>query len=130
MVRNHIEEKRGKTRMVINYKKLNDNTVFDGYCIPNKIALFNRIQGASWFSKMDCKSGYWQIKMDEESISLTTFSAPQGHYEWIVMPSCLKNAPQIFQRRIDNIFKDLNHCCLVYSDDILVFSKTIEQHKS
>jgi len=45
------------------------------------------------------------------------------------MPFGLKNAPQIFQRRMDNIFKDLNHCCLVYIDDILVFSKTIEQHK-
>ena len=58
MVRNHAEEKRGKARMVINYKKLNDNTVFDGYYIPNKIVLFNKIQGGPWFSKMDCKSGY------------------------------------------------------------------------
>ena len=62
--------------MVINYKKLNNNnTVFDGYYIPNKTVLFNRIQGASQFSKMDCKSDYWKIKMDEESIPLTAFSA-------------------------------------------------------
>ena len=67
--------------------------------------------------------------MDKERIPLTAFSAPQWHYEWIVMSFGLKNAPQIFQWRIDNIFKDLNHCCLVYIDDILVFSKTIEQHK-
>ena len=46
------------------------------------------------------------------------------------MPFGVKNAPQIFQRRMDNIFKDLNHCCLVYIDDILIFSKTIEQHKN
>ena len=130
MVRNHSEEKRGKARMVINYKKLNDNTVFDGYYIPNKTVLFNKIQGATWFSKMDCKSGYWQIKMEEESISLTAFSAPQGHYEWLVMPFGLKNAPQIFQRRMDNIFRELNHCCLVYIDDILIFSKSLEQHKN
>ena len=58
IVRIHAEEKRGKTRMVINYKNLNDNTVFDGYYIPNKTTIFNRIQGASRFSKMDCKSGY------------------------------------------------------------------------
>ena len=96
MVINPIEEKGGKARMVINYKKLNDNTVFDGYCIPNKTVFFNRIKRVSWFSKMDCKSGYWQIKIDEESIPLTTFSAPQGHYEWIVMPFDLKNTPQIF----------------------------------
>jgi len=78
-----------KGRMVINSKKLND----DGYYIPNKTILFNRIQGASWFSKMDCKIGYWQIKMDEESIPLTSFGAPYGHYEWIVMPFGLKKAP-------------------------------------
>ena len=67
--------------------------------------------------------------MEEESIPLTAFSAPQGHYEWIVMPFGLKNAPQIFQRRMDNIFKDLNRCCLAYIDDILIFSKTVEQQK-
>jgi len=78
---------------------------------------------------MDYKSGYWQIKIDAESIPLTTFSAPQRHYEWIIMPFDLKIAPQIFQRRTNNIFKDLNHCCLVYINDIIVFSKTIEQHK-
>jgi len=94
-----------------------------------KLALFNRIQGASWFSKMDCKSGHWEIKIDDEGISLTAFSAPQEHYEWIVMSLGLKNTPQIFERRMDNVFKDLNHCCLVYIDGILVFSKTIEQHK-
>ena len=59
MVRNHVEEKREKVRMLINYKKLNDNTIFDGYYIPNKIVLFNRIQGTSSFLKIYCKSGYW-----------------------------------------------------------------------
>jgi len=129
MVRNHAEEKRGKPRMVINYKNLNDNTVFDGYYIPNKTVLFNRIQGASWFSKMDCKSGYWQIKMDKESVPLTTFSAPQGHYEWIVMPCGLKNAPQIFQRRMDNIFKDLNHSCWFISMIFLSFPRLLNNTK-
>ena len=71
----------------------------------------------SWFSKMDCKSCYWQVKMDEESIHLTAFSASQGYYEWIVMSFGLQNTPQIFQRRMDNMFKDLYHCCLVYIDD-------------
>ena len=71
MVRNHAKEKRRKARMVINYKKFNDNTVFDGCYIPNKSIIFNRIQGASWFLKMDSKIGYWQIKMDEKSIFLT-----------------------------------------------------------
>lgn len=63
---------------------------------------------------MDCISGYRQIKMDKESIPLTAFSAPQGHYKWLVMPFGLKNAPQIFQRGMCSIFKDLNDICLVY----------------
>ena len=67
--------------------------------------------------------------MNKESRPLTTLSAPQGHYEQIAMPFGLKNASQIFQRRMDNIFKDLNHYCLVYIDDILVFANTIKQHK-
>ena len=66
--------------MVIDYKKLNDNIVFNTYYIPNKTLLVNRIQGTSWFSKMDCKSDYWQIKMNEKSIPITAFSAPQGQY--------------------------------------------------
>jgi len=68
--------------------------------------------------------------MDEESIPLNAFSAPQGHYEWIVMQFGLKNAPQTFQRRMVNIFKDLNYCCLVYIGDILVFFETIKRHEN
>ena len=73
-----------------------------------------------WIAKVDK-----QIKMDEEGIPLTAFSAPQGHYEWIVMPFGLRNALQIFQTRMGNIFKDLNHCCLVYIDDIPVFLRLL-----
>ena len=62
-------------------------------------------------------------------IPLTAFSATHGHYGWIVMPFGLKNTHQIFQIRMDNIFKDLNHCCLVYIDDILVFFEIMQQHK-
>jgi len=58
MVRNHAKEKRSKVRMIINYEKLNDNIVFDGHYILNKIVLFNRIPEASWFSKMDYRSRY------------------------------------------------------------------------
>ena len=57
------------------------------------------------------------------------FSSPQGHYEWLVMSFDLRNATQIFQRRMYNIFKDLNHYCLIYIDDILIFSKTTKQYK-
>ena len=63
MVRNRAEQVRGKARLVINYKRLNDNTIDYGYKIPIKDMFINKIQKANWFSKFNCKSGFWQIKM-------------------------------------------------------------------
>ena len=77
MVRKHSEIKRRKARMVINYK----NTKFDRYYIPNKEILINLARGKNYYSKFDCKSGFWQIKMDNDSIPITTFSTLRGHYE-------------------------------------------------
>ena len=127
MVRNRNEINRNKARMVVNYKQLNDNTIFDGYFLPNKETLIHKTRNCNWHSKFDCKSGFYQIKMTEESKPLTAFSTPQGHYEWNVLPFGLKNAPQIFQRKMDNIFKDYDFIH-VYVDDMLISSKTKEQH--
>ncbi|KAJ9553340.1 hypothetical protein OSB04_017385 [Centaurea solstitialis] len=79
------------------------------------------------FSKFDCKSGFWQIKMHPDSILYTSFSTPQGQYEWLVMPFGLKYAPQIFQRKMDSIFKDYDFI-FVYVDDVLIYSDNIESH--
>ena len=128
IVRNHAEEVRGKSRMVINYKRLNDNTVDDAYNIPNKQEWINRIQGSKIFSKFDLKAGFWQVKMAEESIPWTAFTCPQGHYEWLVMPLGLKNAPALFQRKMQNIFNENQAFILVYVDDLLVFSKSYKEH--
>ena len=128
MVRNHSEIVRGKARMVINYKRLNDNTRTDGYKLPDKTELINRIQGKKIFSKFDCKSGYWQVRMHEESIEWTAFTCPEGHFEWLVMSFGLKTAPPIFQRKMDSIFGEYKRFVLVYVDDILVFSKDIKEH--
>ena len=92
--------------MVVNYKQLNDNTIFDGYFLPNKETLIHKKRGKKLYSKFDCKSGFYQIKMAEDSKPLTAFSTPQGHYEWNVLPFGLKNAPQIFQRKMEDIFKE------------------------
>ena len=127
LVRNHSEEKRGKAMMVINYKRLNDNTYDDAYKIPNKDSLINSIQGCRYFSQLDYESGFLQIRLDEDSKPLTAFSCPCEFYEWNVMSFGLKNAPWIFQRMMDRIFSKYSFI-LVYIDDILVFSKTFHEH--
>ena len=81
----HSEQKRGKSRMIINYKRLNDNTKDDGYDIPTKEYLLEKIKNFTIFSKFDCKSRFWQVKMHPESICWTTFLCPEGHFEWLVM---------------------------------------------
>lgn len=128
LVENESEIRRGKKRMVINYKALNKETQDDGYFLPNKESLLALIREKKYFTGLDCKSGFWQIRLKEESKPLTAFSCPQGHYEWNVVPFGLKQAPGIFQRWMDTCFKVYHDFCCVYVDDILVFSKTEEEH--
>ena len=128
MVEKEAEKRRGKKRMVVNYKALNAETIDDAYYLPRKQELFTLVRGMKYFTTLDCKSGFWQIRMDEESQKLTAFSCPQGHYQWTVVPFGLKQAPSIFQRHMDDTFKDLFKICCIYVDDILIFSKTEEQH--
>ena len=70
------------------------------------------------FSKLECKSGFWQIKMEVGGVKYTGFHSPQGFYEWNVIPLGLKNAPRIFQRRIDDAFKHLNSFLVGYVDEV------------
>ena len=88
----------------------------------------SHIKGAKIFSKFDCKSGFYQIKMEEESKKFTAFSTPQGHYIWNMMPLTLANAPQIYQRKMDNLFKDYFNFMFVYIDDILIAYKNMKEH--
>ncbi|KAL2226516.1 UNVERIFIED_CONTAM: Enzymatic polyprotein [Sesamum indicum] len=128
LVRNHGEIKRGKPRLVINYQGINKILEFDGYYIPSREHLIDCIKEAKVFSKFDCKSGFYQIKMENESKKFTAFSTPQGQYIWNVLPMGLANAPQIFQRKMDNLFKDYFEFMCVYIDDILIASKNMNEH--
>ncbi|KAI4311900.1 hypothetical protein MLD38_036764 [Melastoma candidum] len=116
--------------MVIDYRQLNKATKDDGYKIPTAGDLIDRISLSQpkFFSKFDLKSRYWQVKMEEESVPLTAFNAPQGIFEWLVMPFGLKNAPGVFQRKMDNAFKQVCKFCAVYIDDVLVYSQTEDDH--
>uniref|UniRef100_A0AAU7GJ24 RNA-directed DNA polymerase n=1 Tax=Nettle badnavirus 1 TaxID=3158948 RepID=A0AAU7GJ24_9VIRU len=123
------KETKGKERMVFNYKRLNDNTHKDQYSLPGIGAIIKSLGEATIFSKFDLKSGFHQVAMDEESIPWTAFISPAGLYEWLVMPFGLKNAPAVFQRKMDNCFRGTESFIAVYIDDILVFSRTIKEHE-
>ena len=110
----------------MNYKPLNKVLADDTYPIPHKSSLVNRIAGAKIFSKFDLKSGFWQVAIKEEDKFKTSFSVPAGHYEWNIMPFRLKNAPSKFQRVMDNVLNPYFDWMIVYIDDILMFSDSIE----
>ncbi|ATZ69477.1 ORF3 polyprotein [Cacao swollen shoot Ghana L virus] len=118
----------GKERMVFNYKRLNDNTEKDQYSLPGIQTILKRVGNKKVFSKFDLKSGFHQVAMAEESIPWTAFWVPQGLYEWLVMPFGLKNAPAVFQRKMDQCFKGTEEFIAVYIDDILVFSDNLRDH--
>ena len=125
---NQAERERGAPRMVINFKPLNKVLRWIRYPLPNKKDLITRIQKGSIFSKFDMKSGYYQIQIAEEDKYKTAFTVPFGHYEWNVMPFGLKNAPSEFQHIMNDIFNPFSGFIIVYIDDVLVFSNSIEQH--
>ncbi|XP_075675300.1 uncharacterized protein LOC142644607 [Castanea sativa] len=97
LVENEAERRIGKKRMVINYKTLNKETIDDGYFLPKKEELLTLIRGKKFNSGLDCKAGFWQVRLDEESQLLTAFSCSQGQYHWKVVPFGLKQAPEIME---------------------------------
>jgi len=127
-VNKHSEQVRGVPRLVVNYKPLNKVLADDTYPIPNKSNLVTRIAGAKIFSKFDLKSGFWQVVIAEKDKFKTSFNVPAGHYEWNVMPFGLKHAPSKFQRVMDESLKPYFDWLIVYIDDILIFSSSVEQH--
>ncbi|BBH05584.1 Excinuclease ABC, C subunit [Prunus dulcis] len=115
----NAELERGSPRLVINYKPLNSVLEWIRYPIPNKRDLIKRLDKAV---------GFWQIQIHESDRYKTAFVTPFGHYEWNVMPFGLKNAPSEFQNIMNEIFNTYSHFSIVYIDDVLIFSESIEQH--
>jgi len=127
-VNNVAEKERGVPRLVINYKSLNKALQWIRYPIPNKRDLLNRLYDAKVFSNFDMKFRIWQIQIAEVDRYKTAFTVPFGHYEWNVMPFGLKNAPSEFRNVMNDIFTPYTTFIIVYIDDVLVFSKSIDQH--
>ncbi|GBG64203.1 hypothetical protein CBR_g40903 [Chara braunii] len=124
-----VPKEGGTLRMCIDYRGLNAITVKNADPLPRIDDLLDRVQGCKYYTKIDLKSGYHQIAIKLEDQHKTTFQTRYGLYEFVVMPFGLCNAPGTFQHAMNRIFHDhLDKFVVVYLDDILIFSKSAEEH--
>ncbi|MCO5605950.1 hypothetical protein L7F22_060136 [Adiantum nelumboides] len=114
--------------MCIDYRALNKITVKNKFPIPRIDDVLDRLQGASFFSKIYLKSGYHRIQVNPADVPKTAFRTTFGLYEFLVMPFGLTNAPATFNHMMDRIFRPLRHCVRTFFDDMIVFSKREAEH--
>ena len=124
-----VKKRDGSLRLCVDYRELNKVTIRNKYPLPRIDDLFDQLRGASFFSKIDLRSGYHQLRIREEDVSKTAFLSRYGSYEFWVMPFGLTNAPAVFMDLMNRVFRDfLDQFVIVFIDDILVYSQTEEEH--
>ena len=124
-----VRKKDGTTRFCVDYRRLNEVTRKDSYPLPRMEDCFDTLTGSKFFSTMDLASGYWQIKMKDADRAKTAFVTRSGLYEFLVMPFGLVGAPSTFERCMETVLRQLQwQTCLVYLDDVIVFSSDFQEH--
>ena len=124
-----VKKKDGSHRFCVDFRKLNLITKKDVYPLPRISEVLDTLGNAVYFSTMDLASGYWQVPLDKASQEKTAFTTKSGLFEFRVLPMGLVNAPPGFQRMMDVVLSGLQwKNCLVYLDDVIVFSSTFDRH--
>jgi hypothetical protein len=125
-----VEKKDGTKRMCVDYRDLNAVTIKNKHPLPRIEDLFDQLQGACVFSKIDLRSGYHQLKIRPEDIQKTAFTCKYGLYEYTVMSFGLTNAPAFFMHLMNKVFMDyLDIFVVIFIDDILIYSKSEAEHE-
>ena len=119
----------GGLRLCIDYRSLNAQTVKDRYPLPRTDELFDHLHGAKWFTKIDLAQGFHQMRMDPESIPLTSFNTRYGSYEFVVMPMGISNGPSSFMRLMNDVLRPyIDKFCVAFLDDVLIYSRSETEH--
>jgi hypothetical protein len=125
-----VPKKDGTQRLRVDYRTLNEVTIKNKYPLPRIDDIFDQLHGACVFSKINLQSGYHQLKIQECDIPKTTFVSRYGLHEYTVMSFGLTNAPAYFMYLMNKVFMEyLNKFVVVFIDDILVYSRSEEEHE-
>lgn len=111
------------------FRKRNEQTIEDKYPLPRIEEILENLERSQYFTALDLAQGFHQILMNQDYTEKTGFTVENGHWEYVRIPFCLKNVPATFQRMTDRVLMDYLHkFCFVYMDDVIIFSKRLDEH--